>query len=153
MRKSVKIGDLAPNFRLLSQTGQTVELKDFIGVSPVVLFFYPKDNTTLCTKEVCHFRDNFEGLKKINNAEVIGISSDSVDSHKQFSEANNLPFMLLSDPDEEVRELYGVPKTFGIIPGRVTYVIDKQGVIRHIFSSQLNYKRHVNEALSALKSI
>ncbi|MCK5710862.1 MAG: peroxiredoxin [Deltaproteobacteria bacterium] len=153
MRKSVKIGDLAPNFRLLSQTGQTVELKDFIGVSPVVLFFYPKDNTTLCTKEVCHFRDNFEKLKKISNAEVIGISSDSVDSHKQFSEANNLPFMLLSDPDEEVRELYGVPKTFGIIPGRVTYVIDKQGVIRHIFSSQLNYKRHVNEALSALKSI
>lgn len=153
MRKSVKIGDIAPNFRLLSQTGQTVELKDFIGVSPVVLFFYPKDNTTLCTKEVCHFRDNFEGLKKINNAEVIGISSDSVDSHKQFSKKYKLPFTLLSDAGERVRRLYGVPKTFGIIPGRVTYVIDKQGVIRHIFSSQLNYKRHVNEALSALKSI
>ena len=153
MGKSVKIGDLAPNFRLLSQTGQTLELQDYIGTKPVVLFFYPKDNTTLCTKEVCHFRDNFDEFKKIYNAQVIGVSSDSVDSHKQFSEANNLPFMLLSDPNEDVRREYGVPKTFGIIPGRVTYVIDKQGVIRHIFSSQLNYKRHVNEALSALKSI
>jgi len=104
--KSVKIGDLAPNFRLLSQTGPTVELKDFIGVSPVVLFFYPKDNTTLCTKEVCYFRDNFDEFKKINRSLVLGISSDTVDSHKQFSEANNLPFMLLSDPNEDVRGEY-----------------------------------------------
>lgn len=153
MGKSVKIGDLAPNFRLYSQTAQTVELKDFIGTSPIVLFFYPKDNTTICTKEVCHFRDNFDEFKEIHNAEVLGISSDSVDLHKQFSEANNLPFKLLSDPDEEARKLYGVPKTLGIVPGRVTYVIDKQGVIRHIFSSQLNYKAHIKEALSALKSM
>ena len=90
---------------------------------------------------------------KNNNAEILGISSDSVDSHKQFSKKNKLPFILLSDTDERVRRLYRVPKTLGIVPGRVTYVIDKQGVIQHIFSSQLNYKKHVDEAISALKSI
>jgi len=153
LAESVKVGDIAPNFALLSETGEAVELQDYLGKKPIVLFFYPKDNTIICTKEVCHFRDNFDEFKKINNAEVIGISSDTEDSHKQFSEVNKLPFTLLSDPDEDVRREYGVPKTLGIIPGRVTYVIDKDGVIRHIFSSQLNYKRHVNEALSALKLI
>jgi len=153
MAESVKIGDPAPNFALFSETGEAVELQDYIGTKSVVLFFYPKDNSAICTKEVCYFRDNFEEFQKINNAEVIGISSDTEDSHKQFSETLNLPFMLLSDPDEDVRREYGVPKTLGIFPGRVTYVIDKEGVIRHIFSSQLKYKRHVKEALSALKSI
>jgi len=153
LAEPVKVGDIAPNFALLSETGEAVELQDYLGKKPIVLFFYPKDNTIICTKEVCHFRDNFDEFKKINNAEVIGISSDTEDSHKQFSEVNKLPFTLLSDPDEDVRREYGVPKTLGIIPGRVTYVIDKDGVIRHIFSSQLNYKRHVNEALSALKLI
>ena len=153
MAEPVKVGDIAPNFALLSETGEAVELQDYLGKKPIVLFFYPKDNTIICTKEVCHFRDNFDEFKKIKNAEVIGISSDTEDSHKQFSEVNKLPFTLLSDPDEDVRREYGVPKTLGIIPGRVTYVIDKDGVIRHIFSSQLNYKRHVNEALSALKLI
>jgi peroxiredoxin Q/BCP len=153
LAQSVKVGDLAPNFALFSETGKAVELQDYLGKKPIVLFFYPKNNTIICTKEVCHFRDNFDEFKKINNTEVIGISSDTEDSHKQFSEANKLPFTLLSDPDEDVRREYGVPKTLGIVPGRVTYVIDKDGVIRHIFSSQLNYKRHVNEALSALKSI
>ena len=153
MGKSVKVGDPAPNFKLLSETGQTIELKNFIGVSPVVLFFYPRDNTIICTKEVCRFRDSFDEFKMVNNAEVIGISSDSVDSHKQFSEVNKLPFTLLSDPDEEIRGLYGVPKTLGIVPGRVTYVIDIDGIIRHIFSSQLNYKAHIKEALSVLKSM
>lgn len=153
MEESIKVGDIAPNFALFSETGEAVELQDYLGKKPIVLFFYPKNNTIICTKEVCHFRDNFDEFKKINNAEVIGISSDTEDSHKQFSEVNKLPFTLLSDPDEDVRREYGVPKTLGIVPGRVTYVIDKDGVIRHIFSSQLNYKRHVNEALSALKSI
>ena len=152
MGQSVKVGDLAPNFALFSETGEAVELQDYIGIKPVVLFFYPKDNTTICTKEACHFRDNFDEFQKINNAEVIGISSDTEESHKQFSEKHKLPFLLLSDPDEDVRQEYGVPKTLCIFPGRVTYVIDKEGVIRHIFSSQLNYKKHVKEALLALKS-
>jgi len=152
LAESVKVGDIAPNFALFSETGETVELQDYIG-NPIVLFFYPKDNTSICTKEACHFRDNFDEIKNIDNTEVIGISSDSVDSHKQFSEVNKLPFTLLSDPDEDVRKQYGVPKTLGIVPGRVTYVIDKDGVIRHIFSSQLDYIAHVEQAISALKSI
>ena len=153
MSEPLKIGDKAPNFALFSDNGEAVELRDFLGKKPVVLFFYPKDNTVVCTKEVCHFRDKFEEFSKINNAEIIGISSDSVDSHKEFSEANNLPFLLLSDPDNDVRREYGVSNTLGILPGRVTYVIDKQGIIRHKFSSQLNYKAHVEQAISALKNI
>lgn len=153
MSQSVKVGDPAPNFALFSETGEAVELQDYIGDKPIVLFFYPKDNTAICTKEVCHFRDNFDELRKIKNAEVIGISSDSIESHKEFSDTYNLPFMLLSDPDNDVRGEYGVPKTLGILPGRVTYVIDKEGIIRLIFSSQLNYKAHVEQAISALKSL
>ncbi len=117
MAQSVKIGDLAPNFALFSETGEVIELHDYTGNRPIVLFFYPKDNTTICTKEVCHFRDNFNEFKKIHNAEVLGISSDTVDSHKQFSEVNKLPFMLLSDTNEEVRKQYGVPKTLGTVLG------------------------------------
>ena len=153
MAKSLKIGDHAPNFALFSETGEATELQDYIGKNPVVLFFYPKDNTAVCTKEACHFRDNIGEFKKIDNAAVIGISSDTVESHKEFSNTHKLPFILLSDPDNDVREEYGVPKTLGILPGRVTYVIDKQGIIRHIYSSQLNYKAHVSEALTALREI
>ena len=153
MSESIKIGDKAPNFALFSQTGEAVELNDFLGNKPVVLFFYPKDNTAVCTKEACHFRDNFDEFRSLKGAEIIGISSDSIESHKSFADKNNLPFMLLSDPDDDVRKEYGVPKTLGIIPGRVTYVIDKEGLIRNVFSSQLNYKAHVSNALSALKSL
>ena len=153
MAESVKVGDLAPNFALFSETGEAVELQDYIGNKPVVLFFYPKDNSAICTKEACLFRDNFNEFKDLDNAEIIGISADSIESHKLFSEKNNLPFMLLSDPDDDVRNEYGVSKTLGILPGRVTYVLDKSGIVRHIFSSQLNYKAHVRKALSALKSL
>lgn len=153
MTQGVKVGDLAPNFALFSEKDEAVELQDYIGKKPIVLFFYPKDNTTICTKEACHFRDNFGEFRDIYNAEVIGISSDSTDSHKEFAIANNLPFTLLSDPDDDVRKEYGVPKTLRVVPGRVTYVIDNEGIVRHIFSSQLNYKGHVKEALSALKNL
>lgn len=153
MAESVKVGDLAPNFALFSETGEAVELQDYIGNKPVVLFFYPKDNSAICTKEACLFRDNFDEFRELYDAEVIGISADSVESHKEFAENNNLPFMLLSDPDNDVRNEYGVSKTLGILPGRVTYVLDKSGIVRHIYSSQLNYKAHVQKALSALKSL
>jgi thioredoxin-dependent peroxiredoxin len=127
-----------------------VSLGDFLGTRPVVLFFYPKDNTLGCTKEVCAFRDSFEELGRLD-AEVIGISSDSVESHKGFAEKHKLPFTLLSNQGSRVRRLYGVPSTFGLFPGRVTYVIDKEGVVRHIFSSQLGVERHVEEAIQALR--
>jgi peroxiredoxin Q/BCP len=118
----------------------------------VVLFFYPKDDTPGCTKQACAFRDDYEQFGKLD-AEVMGISSDSVESHRSFASKHDLPFTLLSDEGGKVRKLYGVPTTFGIFPGRVTYVIDEEGVIRYVFSSQLGVSRHVEEALRALQSL
>jgi peroxiredoxin Q/BCP len=147
-----EVGSLAPNFTLPSQSGEIISLEDFIGKKPVVLFFYPKDDTPGCTKEVCAFRDEYGAFEKLE-AEVIGISSDSVESHRNFAAKYNLPFTLLSDEGGKVRELYGVPNSFGLFPGRVTYVMNKEGVVRHIFSSQLGAKQHVEEALKALRSV
>ncbi len=146
------MGEIAPDFTLPSQAGERVNLKDFAGRKAVVLFFYPKDDTPGCTKEACAFRDDYQQFGDLK-AEVIGISSDSVKSHGGFAEKHRLPFTLLSDEGGEVRELYGVPNTLGLFPGRVTYVIDKEGVVRHIFSSQLNAIGHVDEALKVLRAI
>jgi thioredoxin-dependent peroxiredoxin len=149
MNDGVRVGAKAPDFALTSQSGEMLRLKDFFG-KPVVLFFYPKDDTLGCTKEVCAFRDDFEEFGKLD-ARVIGISSDSVESHRAFAEKHDLPFSLLSDEGSKVRKLYGVPNTLGLFPGRVTYVIDEQGVVRRIFSSQLGVERHVQEAIEALR--
>jgi thioredoxin-dependent peroxiredoxin len=149
MDDRVRVGAKAPDFALPSQSGETVRLKDFLG-KPVVLFFYPKDNTLGCTKEVCAFRDDFDEFGVLD-AEVIGISSDSVESHRAFVQQHDLPFALLSDEGGRVRKLYGVPKTLGLLPGRVTYVIDEQGVVRRVFSSQLGVERHVQEAINTLR--
>ena len=143
---------MAPDFTLPSQSGEMVSFHDLLGKRAMVLFFYPKDNTLGCTKEVCAFRDSFEELGRLD-AEVIGISSDTVDSHRGFAEKHKLPFTLLSDQGGKVRSLYGVPTTLGLFPGRVTYVIDKEGVVRHIFSSQVNVEKHVEEAMRTLQSI
>jgi peroxiredoxin Q/BCP len=148
----VEIGSVAPDFTLPSQSGEIVNLKGFVGSKPVVLFFYPKDDTPGCTKQACAFRDDYEQFGKLD-AEVMGISSDSVESHRSFASKHDLPFTLLSDEGGKVRKLYGVPTTFGIFPGRVTYVIDEEGVIRYVFSSQLGVSRHVEEALRALQSL
>ncbi len=147
---SVKIGDTAPDFTLLSQRSESVSLKDFLGKKSVVLYFYPKDDTPGCIKEACAFRDSYEVF--INaGAEVIGISEDSPDSHQKFAAKYQLPFTLLSDNGKQVRKLYGVPATLGILPGRVTYVITKKGVVEHIFNSQFNFKGHVEESLKTLQ--
>ena len=148
----VSVGSKAPDFTLPSQSGEMVNLKDFLGQKPVVLFFYPKDDTPGCTKEVCAIRDDCEEFGKLD-AEVVGISSDSVESHRRFASKHDLPFTLLSDEGGKVRRLYGVPNPFGLFPGRVTYIIDEEGVVRHVFSSQLGVERHVEEALKALQSI
>ena len=150
-KDKVTAGSVAPDFTLPSQSGETVRLKGFLG-KPVVLFFYPKDNTLGCTKEVCAFRDGFDEFGMLD-AEVIGISSDSVQSHKSFVEKHKLPFTLLSDQGGKVRRLYGVPNSLGIFAGRVTYVIDEDGVVRNVFSSQIAVEKHVEEALETLKSI
>src|SRR5215210_7403147 len=152
LKNKVKVGSVAPDFTLLSQAGEVVSLEEFFGRKPVVLFFYPKDDSPGCTREVCAFRDNFEEFGKLD-AEVIGISSDSVESHKSFAAKYHLPFTLLSDEGGWVRRLYGVPNTFSLFPGRVTYVIDEESVVRHVFSSQLSVEKHVEEALQALHII
>lgn len=147
---TLEVGDPAPDFTLPTQSGGTVHLADYLGKQAVVVYFYPKDNTSGCTAEACAFRDSYEVFKQAG-AEVIGISSDSVDSHQQFATQHHLPFILASDARSEVRKRYHVPATLGLLPGRVTYVIDRQGIVRHIFSSQLNVQRHVSEALRILR--
>ena len=148
--KGVKVGDRAPDFTLPSLTGEPVSLESFLGKKAIVLYFYPKDNTPGCTAEACSFRDSYEVFQEAG-AEVIGISSDSEKSHQQFAKQHHLPFILLSDLGGVVRKFYGVPATFGLLPGRVTYIIDKQGIVRHIFSSQFAPQMHVAEALKVLK--
>ena len=151
-KDTAAVGSKAPNFTLPSQSGEMVSLEDFLGKKPVVLFFYPKDDTPGCTKEVCAFRDSFEEFRKLD-AEVIGISSDSVESHRRFAGKHYLPFALLSDAGGKVRKLYGVPNTFAVFPGRVTYVVDKDGVVRRIYASQLGVEKHVEEALEVLQHV
>ncbi len=148
----VSVGDTAPDFTLPSQSGESVSLKDFIGKKSVVLYFYPKDDTPGCTAEACAFRDSYEVFKDAG-AEVIGVSDDSPDSHQKFAAKHRLPFILLSDSGKQLRKLYGVPSTLGLLPGRVTYVIDKTGVVRHIFNSQLNFKGHIEESLKTLQEL
>jgi thioredoxin-dependent peroxiredoxin len=152
MTRPIGIGDSAPDFQLDSQSGETVRLKDVIGQNDIVLYFYPKDNTPGCTTEAQAFRDSYEAFKDLG-AEVIGVSSDSVDSHRDFASKCNLPFTILSDSGGKVRKLYGVPSSLGLFPGRVTYVIDRKGVVRYVFSSQMNPAKHVEEAVRVLKEI
>jgi thioredoxin-dependent peroxiredoxin len=149
---ALKVGDRAPLFTLPNQAGVTVNLADLIGQKPIVLYFYPKDDTPGCTAESCAFRDSYEQFQDLG-AEVIGISADPPTTHQQFVSKYQLPFTLLSDVSNQVRERYGVPPTFFVVPGRVTYVIDREGIVRHIFDSQFNFNGHVEEALKILKQL
>ena len=148
----VVIGSPSPRLRLETSAGENVSLKDFHGKKNVVVYFYPKDFTRGCTAEACEFRDSYEEFKNLG-AEVIGISNDNQKSHEAFASEHKLPFILLSDPDGSVRKSYGVKKTLGLVPGRVSFVIDKNGIVRHVFSSQSRATAHVNEALAVLKSL
>ena len=150
--RRVAVGDHAPDFTLPDQSGRPVRLSDLLREHAVVLYFYPKDETQGCTAEACSFRDSYEVFKEAG-AEVVGVSSDSVESHENFAEHHRLPFVLLSDEGSAVRKLYGVPTTMGMFPGRVTYIIDREGVVRHIFSSQIQFNRHVIEALDTIQAM
>ncbi|AZB72689.1 peroxiredoxin [Synechococcus elongatus] len=149
---AIAVGDVAPDFSLPAQDGSTVSLSDFRGQKPVVLYFYPKDDTPGCTIEACSFRDSYTAFQEAG-AVVLGVSSDSVESHQRFAKKYNLPFQLLSDEGDRLRQSYGVPKTLFVIPGRVTYVIDKEGKVRHIFDSLLNAQAHIQESLNILRSL
>ncbi|MBK0402447.1 peroxiredoxin [Adhaeribacter sp. BT258] len=145
-------GDKAPDFKLLTTTGELFQLSDKLREAAVVLYFYPKDETRGCTAQACSFRDQYEVFKE-HGAEVVGISSDSMASHQEFTSKHQLPFILLSDNEGQVRKKYKVPRTLGLIPGRVTYVIDQQGVIRYAFNSLMKPLEHVNGALNCLNEL
>lgn len=152
MSQEIKAGDKAPDFELFRADGSTFRLYGQLKQTSVVLYFYPKDNTPGCTKQACEFRDQYEVFKEFN-AEVVGISSDSDKSHQSFEHTYQLPFVLLSDKGNQVRKLYGVPKKFGIIPGRVTYVIDQSGTVQYVFNSLTKPLEHIKVALDTLKKL
>jgi peroxiredoxin Q/BCP len=152
MARGVQVGDKAPDFTLPSQSGDRVRLRDRLGERVVVLYFYPKDNTSGCTAEACAFRDSHEVFTEAG-AEVIGISSDSAERHAAFAGQHSLPFTLLSDQGGRVRRQYGVPAVLGLLPGRVTYVIDRQGTVRHVFNSMININQHVGDALEVVRQL
>ncbi|MCS7060901.1 MAG: peroxiredoxin [Anaerolineae bacterium] len=147
-----RVGQVAPDFALPDPTGRLIRLSDYRGVKNVVLYFYPKDYTPGCTTEACAFRDQYEVFKEAG-AEVIGVSMDSVESHRQFATDHRLPFILLSDADGSVSKLYQVSSLFGLWRKRITFVIDQAGVIRHIFESQLQATKHIDEALKVLRTL
>lgn len=148
----LKVGDRIPNFVVKDMDGNDFDSQDFVGKKPLVIYFYPKDNTPGCTAQACSFRDQYEDFKDLG-AEVIGISSDSVDSHQKFAEQHKLPFILLSDSDKKIRKLFGVPSNmFGLLPGRVTYVTDRNGEIKMIFDSMMATK-HIPKALEAITDL
>jgi len=146
------IGDPVPDIVLYNQNNEQIHIKDYIGKNSLVIYFYPKDDTPGCTKEACKFRDEFEVFTNLH-AKVFGISSDDVASHKAFADKYHLSFSLLSDKDNKVRKRFGVPSFgAGLIPGRVTYIIDKKGVIRYVFNSMKHPEEHIDKAIEILKS-
>ncbi len=149
----INTGDTLPSFTLRDQHDNPFSITEHIGKNILVIYFYPKDETAGCTAEACAFRDQYEDFATLG-AEVIGISADTPGSHQKFAARHRLPFTLLSDPDNKVRKLFGVPSTFlGLIPGRVTYIVDRGGVVRHVFNSQFQARKHVQEAMKVIRDL
>lgn len=147
---ALQVGDKIPNFSAKESNGTDFDSASVLGKKPVVFYFYPKDNTPGCTAQACSFRDQYEDFKDLG-AEVIGISSDSVQSHEKFAKRYKLPFVLLSDSDKKLRSLFGVKTNlFGLLPGRVTYVADKNGIIKLVFDS-MNATSHIPKAFAIVK--
>jgi len=149
---SIQVGDHAPDFTAEAHDGRRFTLSEFHGQKVVVLFFYPSDGTPVCTAESCAFRDAYTDFVEAG-AVVIGVSGDSPESHRTFAAEHRLPFVLVSDQSGVIRTAFGVPKTPGVLPGRVTYVIDTKGFVRLLFNSQLAASRHVTEALRVVKQL
>lgn len=145
--KPIQTGDMIPQFSLPDQNGNLFDITSVLGKKKLVIFFYPQDGSLNCTREACYFRDLHDVFNE-NDAVIIGISGQSVESHKEFAEINQLTYTLLSDSKNIVRKLFGVPsKLFGLVPGRVTYVADRSGKVVYIFDSQTEVQRHADEAL------
>ena len=151
--KKVRVGDQTPDVTWTASTGEQVHLSDLTNDHKVVvLFFYPKDGSAICTKEACAFRDAYDQFAEAG-AVVLGVSGDSAERHSAFAVRYNLPFYLISDADGSLRKAFGVPKTLGLFPGRVTYVIDKEGVVRLAFNAPLTADRHVFEAIQVVTGL
>ena len=149
---AIKVGDLVNHFTAVTADGSSFDSKNYVGKQPLVIYFYPKDNTSVCTTQACSFRDQYEDFKLLG-AEVISVSSDSIQSHQKFAKQYRLPFILLSDSEKQLRKLFGVPNDLlGLIPGRVTYVIDDKGKVKLIFNS-LAGPIHIKKALECVKKI
>lgn len=148
----MNVGDHAPDFALPDQNGVLVRLSEIAPGKTLVVFFYPKDGSPVCTLEACSFRDSQHAFAKYN-AQVVGISSDGVDSHRDFAAGNHLDFPLLSDAGGKARQLWQVPSTLGLLPGRVTYVLDADGVVQNVYSAQLEAAKHAQIALEAARKL
>jgi peroxiredoxin Q/BCP len=146
------VGDTVPDFSRPDAEGGDFQFSDHRGEKVVVLYFYPKDDTPGCTIEACGFRDNYTAFVE-HGALVVGVSADSPESHRAFMSKHGLPFVLISDEDGSLRRQFGVPKTMGLLPGRTTYIIDRAGVIRHVFNSQMRVRKHVDQALAVVESL
>jgi peroxiredoxin Q/BCP len=145
-------GDDIPDINLIDQDNKMVSLTELKG-RPLVIYFYPKDNTRVCTAQACGFRDHYEQFQEAG-AEVIGISQDSSESHKKVANNRKLPFILLSDPKKEALKAFKIPSAlFGLIPARVTFIIDKSGIVVHTFRADFNAEKHIKEALKVIKSL
>ena len=145
----IRVGDKAPDFTVKAADGSSISLSDFVGEKALVLFFYPKDHSPICTKEACSFRDSYERFVDAG-AEVIGVSGDTSKEHMKFAQRNRLPFRLIPDRSGALRKAFGVPTAMGWLPGRTTYVIDKEGIVRLVFTSQFVADRHIDKAMAAL---
>lgn len=148
----LKEGTQAPDFEGEADDGSTFRLSDFRGKKNVVLYFYPKDFTPGCTKEACNFRDESETMET-HDAVVVGVSSDTTESHSSFKDQHKLTFPLIADPDKRIRKTYEAQGLLGLIPARVTYIIDKQGIIRKSFRHDLNIGQHLADTLAALDAV
>jgi len=149
----IKIGSSIPTFTLPDQNGILFDINSVLCKKNLVIYFYPKDDSPGCTKEACSFRDQYEVFKE-TDAIIIGISGQSVKSHKEFAEKYRLSFTLLSDEGNKVRKQFGVPADMlGLLPGRVTFIADKKGKVIYIFNSQTQATKHVDEALRILKEL
>ena len=146
---ALAVGAQAPNFSAETHDGVALQLSELLERSSVVLFFYPRDFTPGCTAEACAFRDDYTDFVEAGAA-VVGVSADSGESHRRFAQHHDLPFALISDADGALRRAYGVDKVWGVLPGRVTFVIDRQGIVRNVFDSAIFARRHSGDALTTV---
>ncbi|HEY5313945.1 MAG TPA: peroxiredoxin [Pirellulales bacterium] len=150
--RPLRPGDPAPDFTVTAHDGRRVSLADFVGRQPLVVYFFPRCGTPVCTRQACTFRDAYQHFVEAGAA-VIGVSGCSADRQRRFAAERRLPFLLVRDADGSLQQAFGVGKLLGIFPGRVTFVIDREGTIRHVSRSLFQAGRHVSEALAVVREL